>query len=61
MLFMDWKRNIYGKTGYTKAAKACFVGTIQQGKSTLIIAIFGATKRWDDIKYIVSKYGRIKL
>jgi len=61
ILFKNWKRNIYGKTGYTRAAGACFVGTIQKGKSTLIIGVFGCKDRWDDIKYIVSRYGRILL
>ncbi len=61
ILFKGWKRNIYGKTGYTRAAGACFVGTLQKGDSTLIIAVFGCPKRWDDIKHIVSKYGRIAL
>jgi D-alanyl-D-alanine carboxypeptidase len=61
LFFTDWKRKIYGKTGYTKAAKSCFVGTIKKGRSTLIIAIFGCTRRWQDIKHIVSKYGGIAL
>jgi len=61
ILFKDWNRKIYGKTGYTRAAKACFVGTLQKGKSTLIIAVFGCPKRWDDIKHIVSYYGGIPL
>ncbi len=61
ILFKGWKRSIYGKTGYTHAAKACFVGTLPKGKDTLIIGVFGCTKRWDDIKHIVSKYGRIPL
>ncbi|MCA9401046.1 MAG: D-alanyl-D-alanine carboxypeptidase [Candidatus Omnitrophica bacterium] len=61
ILFKNWKRKIYGKTGYTHAAKACFVGTLQKGKSTLIIAVFGCTKRWETIKHVVSKYGGIAL
>jgi serine-type D-Ala-D-Ala carboxypeptidase (penicillin-binding protein 5/6) len=61
ILFTDWKNKIYGKTGYTREAKACFVGTLPKGNSTLIIAVFGCSKRWDDIKHIVSKYGRITL
>jgi serine-type D-Ala-D-Ala carboxypeptidase (penicillin-binding protein 5/6) len=61
ILFKGWKRKIYGKTGYTRAAKACFVGTLQDGKSTLIIAVFGCPARWDDIKYVVSRYGGIPL
>lgn len=61
ILFKDWKQKIYGKTGYTRAAKACFVGTLKKGKSTLIIAVFGCPKRWDDIKHVVSSYGKISL
>ena len=61
ILFKDWKRKIYGKTGYTRAAKACFVGTLKKGKSTLIIAVFGCPNRWADIKHIVSHYGGIPL
>jgi len=61
ILFKGWKRKIYGKTGYTRAAKACFVGTLQEGNSTLIIGVFGCTKRWEDIKHVVSRYGRIPL
>jgi D-alanyl-D-alanine carboxypeptidase len=61
ILFRGWNRKIYGKTGYTRAAKACFVGTLQKGESTLIIAVFGCPNRWDDIKHVVSKYGGIPL
>jgi D-alanyl-D-alanine carboxypeptidase (penicillin-binding protein 5/6) len=61
ILFMDWKQKLYGKTGYTRAAQACFVGTIQKGGSTLIIGVFGCPNRWDDIKHIVSYYGGISL
>lgn len=61
ILFKDWHQKIYGKTGYTRAAKACFVGTIEKGGDTLIIGVFGCSKRWDDIKYVVSKYGNIAL
>ena len=61
MLFFDWKRPVYGKTGYTHAAGACFVGTIQKGNSTLIMALFHCKNRWEDIKSIVSIYGGISL
>lgn len=61
ILFNGWNKKVYGKTGYTRAAKACFVGTLQKEKSTLIIGVFGCPKRWDDIKYIVSRYGGIAL
>jgi D-alanyl-D-alanine carboxypeptidase len=61
MLFMDWKRKLYGKTGYTRGAKACFVGYLTKGNDICIIAVFGCSRRWDDIKHIVSKYGGIVL
>ena len=61
ILSKGWKRNIYGKTGYTHAAKACFIGTLEKGQSTLIVGVFGCSKRWDDIKHIISKYGKISL
>ncbi|OGX36306.1 MAG: hypothetical protein A3D87_07145 [Omnitrophica WOR_2 bacterium RIFCSPHIGHO2_02_FULL_50_17] len=61
ILFNDWKKKIYGKTGYTRAAKSCFVGTLDKNAHTLIIAVFGCTDRWDDIKYIVSRYGGVAL
>jgi len=62
LLFQSLKQNIYGKTGWTRAAGGCFVGTTQKGESTLIIGVFGcSSKRWDDIKHIVSKYGKISL
>ena len=31
LFFSDWKRPLYGKTGYTRAAKACFVGYLMRG------------------------------
>lgn len=61
ILFSKWKQKVYGKTGYTRAAKACFVGTLPKGNSTLIIAVFGCSRRWKDIKYIISRYGGIAL
>ncbi len=61
ILFLDWKQKIYGKTGYTRSAQACFVGYFMKGKEVCIIAVFGCTRRWEDIKYIVSHYGGVSL
>jgi len=61
ILFKNWKRKIYGKTGYTRAAQACFVGTLNKKGSTLIIAVFGCPKRWSDVKHVIKKYGGIAL
>jgi D-alanyl-D-alanine carboxypeptidase (penicillin-binding protein 5/6) len=61
ILFKDWKKDVYGKTGYTRAARSCFVGYTQRGKDTLIIAVFGCSKRWQDIQRIIEHYGRVDL
>lgn len=61
MLFKGWKKGIYGKTGYTRAARACFVGHVQKGKRSLIVAVFGCSQRWDDIRRIIERYGGVDL
>lgn len=58
MLFTKWGDHIYGKTGYTKAARACFIGYTMKGKDTFIIAVFGCSRRWEDIQYIMRRYGK---
>lgn len=61
ILFNGWNRKIYGKTGYTHAAGACFVGTIQEKQSTLIMAVFKCKDRWDDIGHLLTYYGGVNL
>lgn len=61
LLFKNWQKKIYGKTGYTRAAKSCFVGYVMNGNDICIIAVYGCTRRWTDIKYIISRYGGIGL
>lgn len=61
MLFMGWKKSIYGKTGYTRSAGACFVGALQQGVDTHIIGVFDCNGRWDVIKNVVTRYGGVAL
>ena len=61
ILFNGWKRKIYGKTGYTRAARSCFIGTLQHKGDTLIVGVFGCSRRWEDIRHIVSSYGLIRL
>jgi D-alanyl-D-alanine carboxypeptidase (penicillin-binding protein 5/6) len=61
ILFFDWEQKLYGKTGYTREAKACFVGYLPKGKDICIIAVYGCSRRWDDIKHIVSRYGGVAL
>ena len=61
MLFKGWQEPIYGKTGYTRSAQSCFVGYVDKGKRRLIVAVFGCTRRWDDIKFIIENYGGVDL
>jgi len=63
ILFSRWKQKLYGKTGYTRSAKACFVGYGKKGDDDLIIAIFGCQsgRRWKEIKYLLSVYGGLVL
>ena len=60
-LFLNWKRHVFGKTGYTIEAQSCFVGYIPKGRGNdiLIIAVYGCRKRWTDMKYIIEHYGHI--
>jgi D-alanyl-D-alanine carboxypeptidase (penicillin-binding protein 5/6) len=60
-LFKGWKQNVYGKTGYTNAARACFLGYVEKGKDTFIIAVFGCSERWDDIKSMVERFAKVDL
>lgn len=61
-LFKGWKKGVYGKTGYTTAARACFVGHVDKKEGeTVIIAVFGCSRRWEDVKYILEYYGGMDL
>lgn len=60
-LFLNWKRHVFGKTGYTIEAQSCFVGYIPRGNDILIIAVYGCRRRWTDMKFILEHYGHIEL
>lgn len=72
-LFMGWRQHVFGKTGWTIEAQACFVGYIMknghgrlsfgnQGRSDmLVVGIFGSHRRWTDMRYIIQHYGHINL
>ena len=60
-LFLGWKKGVYGKTGYTRQAQSCFVGYVNRGNTRLMVAVFGCRKRWNDIKFIIERYGKIPL
>lgn len=61
ILMTNWNQKVYGKTGYTRGAKQCFVGYIMKGNELCIISVFGCSHRWKDIKYIIERYSRIDL
>lgn len=61
ILFKNWRTKVYGKTGYTRAAGTCFVGTLSQGDRTLIIGVFDCHDRWEEIKRVVTRYGGARL
>jgi D-alanyl-D-alanine carboxypeptidase (penicillin-binding protein 5/6) len=47
-----------GKTGYTRAAKHCFVCASEQGGETIITAILGATTKaqlWKESEHLIKK------
>ena len=60
-LFRGWKNDVYGKTGYTREAQACFVGYVTKDDKKYIVAVFRCSQRWDDIKYIVEHYVGVDL
>ena len=46
---------LIGKTGYTKAAKHCFLGMFPKGRHKLIVAILGSRRPWADLKTLIRK------
>ncbi|MBF0490328.1 MAG: D-alanyl-D-alanine carboxypeptidase [Candidatus Omnitrophica bacterium] len=62
-LFLHWKQDVDGKTGFTLKAKSCFVGYIKKGNDLLIVDVFGCktNRRWDDIKWMLEHYAGVNL
>lgn len=57
LLWTD-EENIGGKTGYTRAARHCFVCAAKKGQNTLIVAVLGESARdnlWDDSTVLLAK------
>jgi D-alanyl-D-alanine carboxypeptidase len=44
---------VIGKTGYTRAARRCFVGSTRDGAREIVVALLGATDLWGDAKRLV--------
>ena len=60
-LFLNWRKEVFGKTGYTNQAQSCFGGYFFKGDGMYIVAVFGCRKRWEDIKFIIERYGKVDL
>jgi len=52
-LLEDYRYKVIGKTGWTRAAKKCFVGSANNGGRELIFAILGADDMWGDLRRLI--------
>lgn len=52
-LLDDYRFRVIGKTGWTRAAKKCFVGAASADGREIIVAILGADDMWGDIRRLV--------
>ena len=55
-LLWNFDGAIGGKTGYTLAARKCFVGAVQRNGVTLIVSILGSRDQWADTRKLL-EYG----
>jgi D-alanyl-D-alanine carboxypeptidase (penicillin-binding protein 5/6) len=49
-LLKGYRYKVIGKTGYTRAAGRCFVGSAQAGSKEIIIAFMGSRNLWGDAR-----------
>ncbi len=49
-------RDIIGKTGWTRKARHCFVGRVAYGKKTLLFAIMGSLRPWNDLSTLINAF-----
>lgn len=52
MLWRD-RREVLGKTGWTQAARHCFVGEIRASGRSVVVAMLGSQRLWRDLKTLV--------
>jgi D-alanyl-D-alanine carboxypeptidase (penicillin-binding protein 5/6) len=55
-LLQSYRVPVIGKTGYTRAAKRCFVGAAETGGRRVVIALLGSTDLWGDARRLLD-YG----
>lgn len=53
MLMGDYPIRVIGKTGWTIAAKKCFVGAATVGDREVLVAVLGSRDLWGDLKKLV--------
>jgi len=53
-LLTGWNHQVIGKTGYTRAAGRCFVGSASSGGREIVIALLGSRDLWGDAQRLVS-------
>ena len=52
-LLTNYRYRVVGKTGWTRAAKKCFVGAATHGNREVIVAILGSDDLWGDLRRLV--------
>lgn len=52
-LLTNYRYRVIGKTGWTRAAKKCFVGAAQHGNRELVFAILGSDDMWGDLQRLI--------
>lgn len=53
-LLGEYPLRVVGKTGWTRAAKRCFVGAASAGNQSVSFAVLGSTDLWGDIKLLLA-------
>lgn len=53
-LLGEYPIEVVGKTGYTRAAKRCFVGAARRNGQQITFAVLGASDLWGDIKKLLA-------
>lgn len=52
-LLSGYRYRVIGKTGYTRAAGKCFVGSARHGDREVVIALLGSTDLWGDARHLL--------
>lgn len=55
-LLRNYRVPVIGKTGYTRAAKKCFVASARDGDREIVIAFLGSNDLWGDARRLIA-YG----